>query len=375
MMICRCPHCGTPFRVTPEQLKVRNGMVRCGECKSVFNALDNLIEEKPARPATPPVANVAATYGAAARREPLPGADDPRDVAARLVADADSPRAATETIPCTNASAGTQPSPDDATPAAPAPTPAATIPDASETPSGATQDTPPLATPTLSPETAPLTNDEESTADTPTAPDVREEAIAAGLVAPREIRAAPGYSRWAETALSGSGPLFAPPPRNFRAIYLLLSALLALALAAQAVHHSRTEIATRWPATRPALEQTCALMGCSVPLPRLADLVSIETSDLHADPERGGLLVLQALLRNRADFPQDYPALELTLTDIEDKAVARRILLPADYLPAGTLSAAVGGLVFAPGTEVEVKIWLDPKDAGAAGYRLFLFYP
>ena len=33
----RCPHCHTYFRVTPQQLALRDGMVRCGACREIFN--------------------------------------------------------------------------------------------------------------------------------------------------------------------------------------------------------------------------------------------------------------------------------------------------------------------------------------------------
>lgn len=47
MMITRCPACSTSFRVTPEQLKVVQGKVRCGQCRQVFNALDTLLDQAP----------------------------------------------------------------------------------------------------------------------------------------------------------------------------------------------------------------------------------------------------------------------------------------------------------------------------------------
>jgi len=53
-MLTRCPKCETTFRVTPEQLKARQGKVRCGECQEVFNALDTLIEAAPAVVAASP---------------------------------------------------------------------------------------------------------------------------------------------------------------------------------------------------------------------------------------------------------------------------------------------------------------------------------
>ena len=49
MMLTRCPGCATTFRVTPEQLKARQGKVRCGKCQAVFNALETLDEEAPAQ--------------------------------------------------------------------------------------------------------------------------------------------------------------------------------------------------------------------------------------------------------------------------------------------------------------------------------------
>jgi len=33
----RCPHCHTYFRVTPQLLALRDGMVRCGACREIFN--------------------------------------------------------------------------------------------------------------------------------------------------------------------------------------------------------------------------------------------------------------------------------------------------------------------------------------------------
>ncbi len=66
----QCPHCRTTFRVVPDQLKLRAGLVRCGACKQIFNGLENLLPPdegtKPApavgAPATPqsvPVASLA----------------------------------------------------------------------------------------------------------------------------------------------------------------------------------------------------------------------------------------------------------------------------------------------------------------------------
>jgi predicted Zn finger-like uncharacterized protein len=41
-MVTSCPGCTTTFRITPEQLKLREGRVRCGKCRQVFDAFKTL---------------------------------------------------------------------------------------------------------------------------------------------------------------------------------------------------------------------------------------------------------------------------------------------------------------------------------------------
>jgi len=205
--------------------------------------------------------------------------------------------------------------------------------------------------------------------ETPSA-SVMHEAQAAGLVAARETREVPGYSKWAEQTIAGGDASFAEPPRRPRWPGVIAIMLLTLALALQAIHHFRGELAVRWPEAAPWLRQACVVVGCELALPRQADLISIEGSELQADTARGGLLALQATLKNRAGFAQAFPALELTLTDARDQLVARRVLPPAEYLPA-----AVANGSFAANADLAVRLWIDAKGAGAAGYRLYVFYP
>ncbi|MAY41608.1 MULTISPECIES: DUF3426 domain-containing protein [unclassified Neptuniibacter] len=44
-IITQCPHCIALFKVTPGQLKIADGQVRCGNCLHVFSALDNIPRE------------------------------------------------------------------------------------------------------------------------------------------------------------------------------------------------------------------------------------------------------------------------------------------------------------------------------------------
>jgi len=161
-------------------------------------------------------------------------------------------------------------------------------------------------------------------------------------------------------------------PRKSQRSWGFTSLLLLLLLAGQAAYFYHTEISALAPDTRPYLEQYCELLRCTTPLLQQAELLNIESSDLQADPtQNAGVVILTATVRNYAPFPQAYPALELTLTDIQDQPLASRIFTPGEYLgedvnPAQTI---------APTHEIHIKIHLANNDLNAAGYRLFLLYP
>jgi predicted Zn finger-like uncharacterized protein len=291
MMLTRCPHCATTFRVTPHQLKARQGKVRCGKCQAVFDALETLAEEAPAIIASPegPEEQVPATTVpevAPARVEPLPLTQDP--------------------LP--------EPSPD--------------------------SEQPTIAEPEPEPETPPE----------PEALPVKE----------------PARQPVPELALHEEEQ---PQRRSWP--WLLGSLFPACLLAMQVAVHFRTELAVLAPEAKPVLAEFCEMVGCQLALPRKVDLIGIETSDLIPDKEKPDHLHLVATLRNRAPFAQVWPHLEVTLTDTNDRALLRRALAPAEYLPA-KLSSAEG---FPPNGEHIVQLALQATDIPAVGYRLYVFYP
>ncbi|HET7833742.1 MAG TPA: DUF3426 domain-containing protein [Gallionella sp.] len=147
--------------------------------------------------------------------------------------------------------------------------------------------------------------------------------------------------------------------------------LLLLALLAQIAYYFRGELAARLPGLKPALVSYCELLQCSVPLPQKAELLSIESSGLEAEPGNENQITLSALLRNRAAYVQAFPHLELTLHDSQDKPLARRTFRPTDYLPAGENEAA--GLP--ANRELGIKLRLTTVALRPMGYRLVLFYP
>lgn len=146
--------------------------------------------------------------------------------------------------------------------------------------------------------------------------------------------------------------------------------LLLLVLLAQIAYFFRVDLAARLPRLKPSLIGYCRILECSVPLPQHTDLIGIESSELEADPANENQITLNALLRNRAPYAQALPNLELTLNDSQDKPLARRVFIPADYSPPAE-SESVGLL---PNHEVNIKLRLNTTGFKPSGYRLLLLY-
>lgn len=150
--------------------------------------------------------------------------------------------------------------------------------------------------------------------------------------------------------------------------WAIASLLLLLTLIAQSAYFSRVDLAARVPGLKPALVDYCRILNCAVPLPQHTDLISIESSELVADPANATQISLNALLRNRASYAQAFPDLELTLNDIDDKPLARRTFTPANYLPLAENEAT--GLP--PNHEINIKLHLNTGSLKPSGYRLVL---
>jgi predicted Zn finger-like uncharacterized protein len=147
-------------------------------------------------------------------------------------------------------------------------------------------------------------------------------------------------------------------------------ALIVLFLG-QLAWHYRDVLHAHFPSARPLLARMCAIGGCTIRPLRDIGWLSIDASDLQADPAHKGLLILSATIRNRAPYAVAFPHLELTLTDAQDAVVVRRALAPGEY--AGAAHEPARGI--AGNGEVAVKVYLDASATVQSGYRVYLFYP
>lgn len=402
MMLTRCPACQTVFRLHPEQIRARNGEVRCGHCFNPFNALQHLVappddaadaKEADQQPAGFDPANVddrePTPVAAAHQPVPPPPADDALDFELPEFPPFDDARTDAGPPPGEAGFARSTASgqPEAGHPLAPATAdrdavPGETAPDESA---------PGSALPEVirsARRSTPEADDGDSTSaaiDTAAAEDAAQPEPAPALAGqPPDTATGDG------SAAAEAGPDLPPAARHvdlehldatygrprsrrsavMRTLAGMAAGLLAGMLAAQATYLFRTEITRALPGMRPLFEAGCAALGCEVPLPQDVALIGIETSDLQSDPGHAGRYVLFATVKNRADYPQGWPHLELTLTDATDTPVVRRVLAPADWVPASEPKAGMSARATIP-----VRLPFRLEGASPTGYRVYVFYP
>jgi len=300
MLITTCTHCLARFKVTPQQLNLRQGQVRCGHCQGVFNGFEAL--------------------------ERFP--DD--DTGSRILA----ARAA--------AAAAGRPMAEDEVPE-----PLEFLPEAIAHKDAGLLDTGPITEPAASsPPPIPVASGEQP----PPIPLYELQPALETIVRNLEANV---------------------PSRRVARAWAMGCALLTVLFAVQLAYAFRSELSRAYPAARPVLESACASVGCSVPWVNDHGLLKLEDSELLEVPGRPNEIALGARIRNVAPAPQEFPHLELTLTDLSGQAAVRRVLRPADYLGR----APVPGEVLAAGAELALQMRLETPRIKATGYELLLFYP
>lgn len=364
MSHARCPACHTLFRVTAEQLDARGGRVRCGQCANVFNAL-----EDPVVPETKETLAfqqehdsfypVESALDAALESEPFP---------AVLVSNRREP----EAIPLYEETATLEAEAREYAESLVDLTPA--VPDISLASVQAEWDA--FEVNPLSPEsTGTGVPAEEHEAGDERAHDLHAAAVAAMPAEPEKAEIlTPIVVNWTEgepAPVETARLVPAPAGHGRSRLWGVALGLLALTAALQTTWVFRSDLAMAYPELRPQFVAWCQYLGCDMPLPRQSGQIGIEASELRPASQGQGLLKLSATLRNRATFPQAYPNLELTLTDTEDKALARRVFTPKELLGAKADPAAG----FSANGDLPISLTLDTSAISAAGYRLYVFYP
>ena len=358
-LITRCPACFTMFKVVADQLRISEGWVRCGQCDEVFDANANFVSDGAG----------AVTGTADTPAPPVPSRDAPTE------ADEITPDVS-DAVAMVEHSSSAQPPDLEAGPSVPE----------FESPAESLKPIPALDTfLSMSPsELAALEHTDQHNdlrdslkgrsepgldaaawdhdeitmdGDSPyTMRGVTAEPVESVAVkAPSFMRAKTPASRWHKPAVRG--------------LLGLLAVVLAGALLAQIAAQERDRIAASIPDLRPAIVSLCDALGCKVEPVRQIDAIVIDSSAFV--PVRVEVYRLNVTLKNKSRIDVAVPALELTLTDLQDQTLLRKVLNAAELgAPGGTIAA---GAEFVANVPVSVKP--EALTQPIRGYRVLAFYP
>lgn len=162
-------------------------------------------------------------------------------------------------------------------------------------------------------------------------------------------------------------------PRRGRvatALWSLGSALLIVLLAGQFVYFYSAVLA-RDPALRPAMLEACAWLGCEIGPAHDVRLIELAETTIAPHPRYLGALRIRASLVNRAPYAQPLPLMEVTLTDNQGKALARRLFKPAEYLGPG--QARIESMT--PNVAIGALLDVTTPNEAAVGYEIQLVTP
>ena len=146
--------------------------------------------------------------------------------------------------------------------------------------------------------------------------------------------------------------------------WLVLGGVVALLLLVGQVFWYQFDEWSRDPMFRPVYANACAVLGCE--LPEMRSVEQIEAAELivrtHTDVENA--LMVDAIIINRAAYPQVFPIVELRFSAVGGTLVAARRFSPSEYL-AGELE---GVAEMAPNTPIHIGLEIEDPGPDAMNY-------
>lgn len=145
-------------------------------------------------------------------------------------------------------------------------------------------------------------------------------ALASAKPAP-PTRRLPSFARTADGA--------ARPARERWLIVAVLALAVLLVLQLLLADRARLAANAQW---RPLLATLCGALRCELPPWREPAAFTLLQRDVRQHPTRPGALRVSATFRNDARWPQPWPRLQLTLSDVNGRAAGQRRFEAQEYL-------------------------------------------
>ena len=313
-LVTRCPKCQSDFMVSLEQLRVHDGLVRCGQCTNIFDGQTSLESALPTltQRATSPRAHIAQPVVVSAPPEQEQQPSAPSVLRRRAQTGAEFERPPEQSF-------------------------------VAEHPEPVYQ---------------------EPVADAEAVVRVHGEARLRGEHGSPVGRSTPKFLI-DETPLDGLR----------RWLWAILMTSAALLLLGQFAYVYRNEVVTRIPALLPLARTACAQLKCEVSLVRHLDRITIESTALEQAPGtqaegQASVFTLKFSIRNRYDKMQPWPHLSVELKDASGTTVIRKVLAPEQYLPQSLASRPFGA-----NQETHLSLPMMVNGLQISGVQLNRFFP
>jgi hypothetical protein len=98
-------------------------------------------------------------------------------------------------------------------------------------------------------------------------------------------------------------------------------------------YYTRDDLA-RYPELRPWIQQLCDIAQCELPMQQDIDKIKLTHRDITQHPRVKGALLINAVFVNKAGFAQPFPVMQITLSDLSGRVIAKRRFQPVEYLDA-----------------------------------------
>ncbi len=310
-MQTRCPHCDTRFRITESQVKIADGFVRCSVCKEVFNAIE-VAEQHEHQQSLLEQQNHADEVSEELTDKLDDNFDEPvytDDIDQTGVTDVGSD---SEQNWGPNSDAGTE----------------SESVDFNET--SATDDS--------RKDAFDFFDEETNESLSHVVPDKYKDSHSSSSTA------------LLSGLLWGAGIL-----------------LLSVTLVVEYAWFNRDQLNQR-PQLQALTEKLCQQIECKDITMRNPEKIELISRNVYSHPNEKNALMINITMKNRADFAQPYPIMQINFSDVRGDNVAARRFLPVEYLPE-EYRATQDHSLLEPGTNMSFTMEIQDPGKQAMTYE------
>ena len=154
------------------------------------------------------------------------------------------------------------------------------------------------------------------------------------------------------------------PESPFKTALMILILLLCTTLAAlQYLWFERAKLNAH-PSLRPFYILACSQIDCDLSANEGLALLTIEQTMVRDHPRYSNAIEVTLRISNQSTLYQPYPAVELSLKDLQGKLISRRTFDPNEYLELGINSERLS-----PKLPLQIQLTLTKPDEGIASYE------